>query len=509
MGVALCLMSLAVRTKPPDPTSNEPANCSLLLKLPDELLLFIAQRLCDNGDLCRLSLVCRKLKDIAQEALLKEVVLPTYTLCSIRELVRALCDRPDLCDKIRSVDLGGYSCPGHPTHVFGGPEEDYFYKCRGLVGEEVFDKTIDRYASVQPTWPRLREQPFFLDVLIAACPYIKGLTLRLPGVLRDQVFLGNGGGGLLRPFFGETRDLLEKRLRTLIIRESALTIPESDDYMLLQTPNVTLSGFSHLTFLSIPTDALMSMSQIPTAVAQALPSSLRHLQIKPCNRFINLWFPELNAAYPNGVLPKLCRIDVHFQDSLKDSFVMIDQGRGHLEPFRYVLGSLKHNYGVSVRGYNKSGEFTGYLLEELEARSLLSDTELWYPSGKDVECSSIVARTAEGAPRSRSREEICTYINRDRMSQESAITRIFRFKPDVDLYMFAPLSFSTNANELPKVVKPSFSSDFARWLASVAATQRKAESALREAPAQLCLKSPIEGYPAGKQSLGLCSEYDF
>lgn len=195
MGVALCLMSLAVRTKPSDPTSNEPANCSLLLKLPDELLLFIAQRLCDNGDLCRFSLVCRKLKDIAQEALLKEVVLPTYTLCSMRELVRALCDRPDLCDKIRSVDLGGYSCPGHPTHVFGGPEEDYFYKCRGLVGEEVFDKTIDRYASVQPTWPRLREQPFFLDVLIAACPNIKGLTLRLPGVLRDQVFLGEYSHG--------------------------------------------------------------------------------------------------------------------------------------------------------------------------------------------------------------------------------------------------------------------------------------------------------------------------
>ncbi|KAJ4356556.1 uncharacterized protein N0V89_004590 [Didymosphaeria variabile] len=470
-------MSLSARTEPPDPTSTEPAKCSPLLKLPNELLLSVTQRLCDNSDLCQLSLVCRRLKDVAQETLLKEVVLPAY---STRELVRTLCDRPDLCGKINSVDLDDYACSGRPKHGFRPTEWSYFRKCREIIGKEVFNKVVDRKDGVQLPCPK--EHPFFLDVLIAACPNIKELIIRLPGIEQDpvQIILGIENGSALNPFFGVSRDLLEKRLRTLTIRESR-------GYMLLKTPNVTLSGYSHLTFLSIPTDALIFMSRIPTAVAQALPTSLHHLQIKPCNRFIVLWFPELAAAYFNGLLPKLCQIDLHFQDCLKDSLLLIDQGRGRLRPLRDVIGMLKHDYGASLRGYNGSGEFTGYLLEELEAWSLLSNTELWYPSGTDTEFSSMVARTAEGAPRSRSKEEIRTYIKRD---------IIFRFKPDVYLQVNAPLSFPTGAKELPKVVKPSFTSEFARWLASVAATQRKSESALREAPAQSSLESPIEEDPA-------------
>jgi hypothetical protein len=290
-----------------------------------------------------------------------------------------------------------------------------------------------------------------------------------------------------------SRKLLEKRLQSLTIRQA-------DCYTTFKTPNVALTCFSNLTRLSIPTDALISMAQKPTAVDEALPSSLRHLQINPCNRYISLWLPDLATACFNGVLPRLCHVDLHFRDCLSDSLIWIDQGRGLLKPLRDMIGLLRRNYGISLRGYNRSGIYTGDLLAELDAWAHLSTTELWYPASKGVEFSSIVAKTEEGAPRRRSKEEIRTYIKRDRLSQKSVFTRKYIFKPEVELQVKVPIPFYTDTKQLPKIVQPKFTSEFARWLASIAATQRKSESALRGTLIHLNVKSLGEIEKPGKQS---------
>lgn len=295
---------------------------------------------------------------------------------------------------------------------------------------------------------------------------------------------------LLNPFSGVSRELLEKQLQSLTIRET-------DSYTLLK-PTVTLASFSNLTHLSIPTDALVFMDRRPSVVSQVLPSSLRYLEIKPCSRFISLWFPNFATACVNGVLPRLCHVNFHFRNGLKDSLIWIDQGNDLLGSMRNVIGLLKRNHGISLRGYNSSGICTGDMLEELDAWSRLSTTELWYPAEKDAEFSSIVARTKEGAPRRRSKEEVRTYIKRDGLSQKSAIIRKYLFKPDVHLQVIAPRSFSTNMEELPKIVTPRFTSKFACWLASVAAAQRVSESALRGALTDLSLHSSVEEENSGK-----------
>lgn len=298
---------------------------------------------------------------------------------------------------------------------------------------------------------------------------------------------------MLDPFSGVSRDLLKDRLQILTIRQTEI-------YRLFQTPNVNLSIFAHLTRLSIPSDALVYMASKPSIVSQTLPTSLRHLQIQPCNRYILLWFPDLATACLGGKLPKLCKVDIYFKDCLKDSLLLINQGRDFLQPLRGVIRLLNVNYGISFRGYNESGVFTGDLLKELDAWSFLSTTELWYPAPKNAEFSSIVARTKEGAFRHRSKEEICLYIKQERPRVQSATTRNYRFRPDIQLDSIVCRSFFANVEGLPLKPENTFTHRFARWLYSIAITQRKSESPLRVVPKQLRAKSSVfEGTP-GKPS---------
>lgn len=73
------------------------------------------------------------------------------------------------------------------------------------------------------------------------------------------------------------------------------------------------------------------------------------------------------------------QVDLHFQACLRDSLISIDQGRGLLKPLRALIAMLAQSHGISLRGYNSFGVYTGNLLEELNAWSMLSDAERWYP----------------------------------------------------------------------------------------------------------------------------------
>jgi hypothetical protein len=174
MGVALCCMMHPSQFEPFTP----PPQCSRLLKLPDELLLSIARKLPRNVHLCRLSLVCRRWQVVAQEALVKDVSLPPY---GMRELTRTLCDRPDLCEKVGSVDIDDYTTTGCSGDSWEVSEWCHFHRCRDIAGSRVFDDIVGTKleADIQLLWSTNHQ--FFLDVLIAACPNIKKISLRLPG----------------------------------------------------------------------------------------------------------------------------------------------------------------------------------------------------------------------------------------------------------------------------------------------------------------------------------------
>ncbi|KAJ4290624.1 hypothetical protein N0V90_010842 [Kalmusia sp. IMI 367209] len=483
-------MMLTSRSRPPvhlpEPLS---APCSRLQKLPDELLLSIARRLINNSDLRQLSLVNRKLRHVAQEAFVKELSLPSH---GIRDLIRTLFDRPDLCDKIVNVDLGNFLLTGCPGQTLEIEKWSHFGQCRELVDIKyagLFD-TIAGTTEVEETslWPRTHR--FFLNMLILLCPNLKELSISLPGSGREQPprVLENEPHELLSLFPDFSIKLLGLRLQ-------ALTILETDTHNFVRTPNVTLSPLSQLMQLRIPSNTLSYMTYLDRKtdyIRQALPSNLQYLQLVPCNRYVLFCFPDLAAACVDEAFPKLRQIDLHFKACLRESLALIAQGRDILQSLRGVVAILTRSKGISIRAYNGSGALTGDLMEELDAWSLLSDFERWYPSKKDEEYSSIVARTSQGVPRRRSKEEVRAFI---RPNTPSTKKRIFLFKPDV-YFDTKFLSFAVDTDELPKVDVPKFSSYFDAWLSSLHGyPQLGANQALHIGPMHLDLQ-PLKAQPA-------------
>lgn len=197
VGTVLCAMAFTTRKRSPDLDPRTSQQSLFLLDLPDELLLKIAGSIPDPEDLCQLSLACKKLKHVAQETLVKEVLLPPK---GMPYLIRTLCDRPDLCGKITSVDLDDYQHTGS-ANLLESPDSrsrletwSYFSRCRQLIGNDAFDK-VGRYDLRDFTSPLLwsKEHRFFLAILVAACSNITELSLRLPPASQDrqlQVALG-------------------------------------------------------------------------------------------------------------------------------------------------------------------------------------------------------------------------------------------------------------------------------------------------------------------------------
>lgn len=158
--------------------------------LPDELLLSIARNRCDNVDLRRLALSCRKLRTISQEILFKEVVLNPNRMV---RLIRTLCDRPDLCEKISSVDLGSYAITEPPEALSDITKWRHFSKCRDIVAAALFDKIVNYEHADDVHQPWSKSHRFFLSVLIASCRNIKKLSLILPASEQDPLSIISGG----------------------------------------------------------------------------------------------------------------------------------------------------------------------------------------------------------------------------------------------------------------------------------------------------------------------------
>ncbi|KAF2646445.1 hypothetical protein P280DRAFT_464669 [Massarina eburnea CBS 473.64] len=408
-------------------------------KLPDELLLCIAAKLARNTDLRRLSLVNKKLKGIAQEALVKEVLMPPN---GIIKLLDTLCGRSDLAKKVKSVDLGDYQFPAvrSPTgginderlSIFNLDKSSLFRRLRSSIdetnGEGLFARIIAAIGKEQGAiWTPSHQ--YFLDILIALSPSLKELTIRLPERPGDPVqllllhsFLNSDSSptlDLVDPFQGPALQLLRERLRVLTL--------SSATFKSLRTHNVTLRSMSQLVRLSIPMDALIFPTLEATDPVKALPSSLECIRIRPCNNNLVRWIPELASAFSNREFPKLQRLEMVFQSCLRSSLILIGHGTGVLAAFRNVMYRLRDN-GLSFVTFRLDGTSAGDMIEELDAWSCLSDSESWWAATKGMQFSETVARNDAGAPRKRTPAEIRFFIRGTH--QRTRLRRICRFGPE-------------------------------------------------------------------------------
>lgn len=174
--------------KPPTPPPPQPPEPLSFLQLPDELLLKVARCLERNIDLRQLSLTSRKLRDVAQEALVKELVLPN---AGIRPLLETLCNRPDLCEKVTHIDIGQFIFTGRTSPIFELEKWRYYSECRKVAGRKhpgQFDNLGQALDGYRQLWPDT--QLFFLDMLVLMCSNLRRLSMMLPRY--DDAFRSHG-----------------------------------------------------------------------------------------------------------------------------------------------------------------------------------------------------------------------------------------------------------------------------------------------------------------------------
>jgi hypothetical protein len=254
----------------------------MLERLPNELLAAIALQMESNNELRTYSLVCKRLRDVAQDVLLKPLKLPRN---AIRKLLEMLIDRPDLAKRIRHVDLADYAGDGYPEDV--GPPENKRAVDFDVTTCAKFETHVTKNFGVE-VWQNifpLREgdmwcamRSFYLAILVLLTPNLHELTFEMRPLARPNAMLVLMRPATLlnhqtlgAPFHQTVMHLLSKKIWTLTIAENS---PGKGPYM----HNLQFTALSYLRQLSLPIDALISRNVGPIDLLQVwktLRKSLR------------------------------------------------------------------------------------------------------------------------------------------------------------------------------------------------------------------------------------------
>lgn len=386
-----------------------------ILDLPNELLAAIALQLERNNDLRNLSLVCKRLRIVAQEALFNPVKLPEN---GIRNLLETLINRPDLAKRINHVDLGDYGSNGYsgrshneiPTFP-GRFSKKTFIKCKKHITKQLGAEAWNLiFLSMKMTdsWGFTRS--FFLALLAIMAPNLRGVSFQMRplasppnhlAMMRANVLLHLQEFGT--PFGDSVMQFLGEKIKVLTVADNALW---KGPYM----HNLAFTEFINLKRLSLPINALISKNATINNLSRVLPSSLEHLQVRDCSRFLSELL--VNCCELNRRVP--LTLDLFFQGNPRSALLLTGDG----DELR--LNELaKHFAALSSQGWKITAyknvsqslrgpiEFKAMSLQaELDAWKLLTPNEVSIASLQQFQFSRIVARDKECLPRRRSKFEV-------------------------------------------------------------------------------------------------------
>ncbi|KAF2714505.1 hypothetical protein K504DRAFT_496433 [Pleomassaria siparia CBS 279.74] len=384
-----------------------------ILELPNEILAAIAQ-FATNRDLCHLSLVSRRMRDVAQSALLKPARIPHN---GIRKFVETLADRPDL-RLIKEVDLGDFGCDQHDAGL-GECAPEMLEKLERLVsdikGDEQWSKLIKEQKGGDYYKTYGTDSSFFLAVLLIIAPNISTLsvelrplanmtTTRLVSLSSPEIWMLQVHGRL---FDEPLTHLLEDRLEELTI--PANTSCFKGDHL----RNISFINFNTLKRLNVPMNVFVHHSidaTNPTELEIRLPQKLEYLKIQACNRLAFECISSLLDCLREGQVSKLRQVDLSFQGCLRSSLVLLCHGEApRIDKLRRILRALASDYRCKVTAYTRA-----YLLSKYEASDLLSEldtyanipsSEAWMIATKDEQFGDAIMRKRDGTPRERTKAE--------------------------------------------------------------------------------------------------------
>jgi hypothetical protein len=382
----------------------------MLLDLPVELLVAIALQVpqARNADLCNLALVCRKLRYVAQEALVKPVNVsvnnPSFTISG---LLNTLIHREDLAKRLHHVDLGDYAAGDRP-----GETDSVATNYQGLVTKKYgadFWTELVRMREGDPWGPR---RSFFLALLLVVADNFCSLAFQMRPLASPSQFLVSLPHSMLLtlqefdpPFNDTVMSLLGEKITTLSIADNA---PSRTPYM----HNLDLTALHSLKCLSLPIDALVRRNVISIHPSLVLPASIRRLQVRSCNRFLLELLQNLSKY--EHYCPALKTLDLYFHGSLISAILVASHGEeARMRSFNTVLQGLalkEVEMTIHTTDSSQSPDQDTYglasCLSESTALSLLSLEEIAMAAASRVNFSVIVARDQTGAPRARSAFEV-------------------------------------------------------------------------------------------------------
>lgn len=375
-----------------------------------------------------LSLVNRRFRDIALDAILRKLYIPKV---GIRRLLEMLVANPDSIRKVRCLDLCKYGCmhQGDCRYLgslkFNAPTARFL--CNSIDQTTMHNVTWDhiQQAKGDPTHWFNKAHSLFLNILVALCSMLKELTMWLPprqNFARARPQVARHFYASVTPFEGPTLEILQQNLEVLTFKCGFQC--KGNAIRLIRLP-----GFRNLKSLTIPMDNLGPPSMIDfyrsdvvfvksrqgddrdraAGRRACLPLTLTGLHLTSCNRHTFVLLDVLNCL-PTGTLFLKC-ITLSFDVSACSALVLCSFSRW-LEPIkdkarkwkRMIENLVSNSHYIelfadqssAVYKYGRKSSF----LDEMNAITLLSHQEVAEIAGANMQLSDYVARSNTG-PRAR------------------------------------------------------------------------------------------------------------
>ncbi|KAL6710614.1 hypothetical protein ACN47E_008662 [Coniothyrium glycines] len=391
-------------------------NISAFLGLPAELLHTIASELCRTGALHSLALVNRRLKDVAQHAMLHDVVV---TKKGMRKLLETLMSKPLWREKVVSVVLKQSGCACHrrcccmDVSHFSEQMAQFYSKCLPGVNNTTSNGTFQFSTKGNVS---------ILDIVVIVLPNLKSLALELPQadcfdaatspspldimtmalVIQSNLPLANPKFRSATLLQGRALGLLQDRLRTLIISPDSqwkgpMETPVFHEYCDLMwagigRSTITLSGFTRLACLDIALkylgraetinfdeivdESLTAEANMDVQMSQhtTLPRSLQRLRLHDCGQTTFQFLARINDLTTNSM--KIKYIDLICATSVTNLIISCHaEDSGKLD-YRQTLRSLEQA-GISTSFCDSRNQKIANMASELHSLAVLSPLEAW------------------------------------------------------------------------------------------------------------------------------------
>jgi hypothetical protein len=412
-----------------------------LLDFPFEILSHITMELCGSRAMTNLSLVNKKIHEVAEKAMAKRLLIHPG---QIKAVIEWLTRHPELMSGVNTVDLGAYQ-PGDTEHAIFS--DDTFKP-------EVVDILLDlipRNSGGTTTWESLgKSQPkpndlwsadrrFFLGILFSLCPNISNVTIQMPQAQRmtgtPHQFFPNFAqpnrplkNTLCRPvslFPGPILEMMQNSITSITVAPGHkwTGLAQKDilrNHLEVMFPAngkrlLTFAGFRKLKHLDIPMDVLghpqtvffhhaddelitsidlpaqsvtkgpwtHTLRQVPTKI---LPLSLRTLRLRSCDHRASMLLQRVTGIPAHK--SHFTLIELYFDTCARSSLITCLRSHQQASEFLTILSQIE-SMGTAVTFRTGKHDHLIDIRAEVTRMQYLSDCDMSVLSSVQKQFSSL------------------------------------------------------------------------------------------------------------------------